>query len=241
MAYQAGSIPVWFGRGCESDAQYLQAWREAPVTYNPDQVVNHHWHADHYEIVLGKDETGSLFNRAATITLMNQFYPLDVMYSTSDFGLKNRLAQVGDRILQRIRIFQIAGRPIFEVLALNEISEVIQEPRRVSFVYTTTTVHSEIGEWSASVEWRDNSEVALVIDVVSRALPGTSTPVQKFFRRMQLRADKLCIHNFKALLRLQSSSAQRKTFPTEILPVGLLAAAFLLLFSVVFSFGRKSD
>jgi uncharacterized protein (UPF0548 family) len=241
MTYPAGSIPVWFNRDRQLDAQYLSAWREAPVTYDPDQVVDHHWNADHYETVLGKDGSGSLFERAAVITLMNQFYPPDVLVTTSDFGVEKRPVQVGDRVLQRIRLFQIAGRPIYDVLTLNEITEVVQETRRVGFTYNTTSIHSEIGEWSSVVEWRGNGEVVLVIDVISRALPGAAAVARWFTRRMQLRAHTLSVQNFQALLRLRPASPQRDTFPAEILPVGLLGTAFLLLLAAVFSLGRKSE
>lgn len=54
MTYPAGSIPVWFNRGRASDEQYLQAWRDAPLTFDSERVVDHYWNADHYEIVLGQ-------------------------------------------------------------------------------------------------------------------------------------------------------------------------------------------
>lgn len=241
MTYPAGSIPMWFNHNRALDTQMLQAWRGVPLTYNPDLVIDHHWNADHYEIVLGKDTSGNLFNRASMITLMNQFYPPDVMVTTSDFGNMKRPVRLGDRVLQRIRIFQVAGHPVFEVLTMNEITEVIQEARRVGFTYSTTSIHSEIGEWSPKVEWRDNGEVVLVIDVVSRVLPGTSAIARWFTRRMQLRAHKLSIHNLLSLLRLQSAPSQRSTFPAELLPVGMLASAFLLLLATVFSLGRRPN
>jgi hypothetical protein len=239
MNYPVGSVPVWFNRGREQDAQTLLAWRGAPVTYDPDQVVDHHWNADHYEIVLGRDASGDLFERAALLTLANQFYPPDVMVSTSDFSLEKRPVRVGDRVLQRIRLFQIAGRPVFEAMMLNEITAVAQEPRRAGFTYTTTAIHSEIGEFSPAVVWRDDGEVVLVIDVVSRPLPGVSGLARWFMRRMQLRAHRLSIQSFLALLRLQPASARRGTFPAELLPVGMLGAAFLLLLAAVLSLGRR--
>ena len=105
----------------------------------------------------------------------------------------------------------------------------IQENRRVGFTYTTTSMHSEVGEWSPAVLWRDNGEVALVIDVVSRTKPGASAISRWFARRMQLRAHEMSIQNFLGQLSLRPVTVRSETFPAEILPVGVLAAALLLL------------
>lgn len=241
MTYTAGAIPVWFNRHRELDAECLQAWRESPLTFAPDQVIDDQFNADHYEIVLGRDTTGNLFTRAAMITLMNQFYPPDVMANASDFGLENRSVQVGDRVLQRIHIFRVAGRPVFELLTMNEITRVIQEPRRAGFTYTTTAVHNEIGEFSPAVEWHENGEVVLRIDVLSRTLPGASALSRWLNRRMQLKAHRLSIQNFLTLLRLRPISVKRDAFPVELLPVGMLLAAFLLLVSATINLVRGQD
>ncbi len=241
MTYTAGAIPVWFNRHRELDAECLQAWREAPLTFAPDQVIDDQFNADHYEIVLGRDTTGNLFTRAAMITMMNQFYPPDVMINTSDFSLENRAVQVGDRVFQRIHIFQVAGKPILDILTMNEITRVIQEPRRAGFTYTTTTVHNEIGEFSPVVEWRENGEVVLRMDVLSRTLPGASALSRWLNRRMQLRAHRLSIQNFLTLLRLRPVSAPRDPFPVELLPVGMLLAAFLILVTATINLFRRQD
>lgn len=239
MKLTVGPIPVWFNRHSGLDAQFLQMCRAAPITFTEAGQANDDcWNADHYEIVLGKDTRGDLFNRAASLTLMNQFYPPDVMINTSDFGLENRPVRAGDRVLQRIRILQIAGRPVYEILTVNEITKVIQEDRRAGFTYATTTIHSEIGEFAPTVEWRENGEVVLVINVLSRAAPGASAFARWFTRRMQLRAHRLSIQNFLSLLRLRPASARRETFPAELLPAGMLLAAFLLLVTSVISLSR---
>lgn len=200
MHEQQGALPVWFGRAKHKDAQYLTAWRDAALTYLPETELDSSWNIDRYEVILGRDPSGALFQRAAQLTLRNQFYPSEVMTSVSDFGLADRLVRAGDRIVQRIRVFQYNTMPVLEVLTMNEIIQVIDEPRRAGFTYTTTEAHSEIGEWSPRVEWRDDGEVALIIEVVSRSLPGASALSRKLTRHLQLRAHALSIESFRTLL-----------------------------------------
>ena len=241
MAVQQGAISVWFGAGRQKDGQYLQKWRSTPLTYSPDQNLDENWNLDRYEVILGQDPSGNLFQRAARLTLHNQFYPPEVMSSASDFGLDKRSVQPGDRVLQRIRVLQYRGLPILEVLTMNEITEVIQEPRRAGFTYTTTSAHAEIGEWSPTVEWRENGEVALVINVVSRARPGVSRYSRSFARRMQLRAHKLSIRSFLDSLSgpRYISPAQQPSTLAGLLPVAMLVTATLLFLYTILGFGRQ--
>lgn len=241
MTNTNGSVPVWFNRHRNLDSGYLQAWREIPLTHGPDQTIDHHWNADHYEVILGKDSTGDLYERAAMLTLLNQFYPPDVMIHTSDYGLENRPVRVGDRVIQHIHIFRIAGKPVFDVLTMNEITRVIEETHRTGFTYTTTAIHNEVGEYSPTVTWHENGEVVLSIDVLSRSLPGASAFSRWFTRRMQLRAHRLSIHNFLTLLRLKPISAPRSAFQVDLLPVGMLLTAFLVLVTAALNLGQRRN
>ncbi len=241
MMDQDRAVAVWFGKGRQNDAQLLQEWRTAPLTYTPEQDLDENWNVDRYEVILGQDASGNLFRRAAQLTLRNQFYPPEVMSSVSDFGLVGRSVQPGDRVVQRIRIFQYRGIPILEVLTMNEITHVVDEPRQAGFTYTTTTAHSEIGEWSPLVEWRENGEVALVINVVSRSYPGSSSFSRRFTRRMQLRAHKLSIENFLAQL---SGTVYRPPEPgvsttVSLMPVAMLGAALLLFLYSILGWKRR--
>lgn len=195
-----GALPVWFGQAKTEDVKYLSAWRDAALTYSPDMEMDSSWNVDRYEVILGQDPSGALFRRAAQLTLTNQFYPSDVMSTVSDFSLENRPVRAGDRIVQRIRVVQYNTMPILEVLTMNEITQVIDEARRAGFTYTTTEAHSEIGEWSPRVEWRENDEVALVVEVVSRSINRTSKLGRRLTRHLQLRAHALSIENFRCLL-----------------------------------------
>jgi hypothetical protein len=244
MIYPESAGPIWFGKGRADDGRYLDRWRSAPLTYIPDQELDHHWNLDHYETVLGYDQSGELYRRAARLTMTNQFYPPEVMLITSDYARGNRPVQTGDRVLQRIRLFEIAGRSVLEVLTLNEITEVINEERRAGFTYATTAAHSEIGAWTPLVEWRENGEVVLVIDVISRAQPGAAALSQRFTRRMQLRAHRLSIKNFLHLLNGGPRREQHTRFSAELLPAGLLVTAFLFVIVAALGysrgFGRRS-
>jgi uncharacterized protein (UPF0548 family) len=241
MVVQDGAVSVWFGRGRQNDAKLLQIWRSAPLTFSPEQDIDENWCVDRYEVILGNDPTGALFQRAARLTLSNRFYPAEVMAAVSDYSLAQRAVQPGDRVLQRIRIIQYRGMPVLEVLTMNEITQVIEEPRRAGFTYTTTTAHAEIGEWSPTVEWRENGEVALVISVVSRSRPGASAFSRRFSRRMQLRAHKVSIQNFLAQLSgvPYLPPASRPSTSAGMLPAALLATASILFLYVILGFSRK--
>jgi uncharacterized protein (UPF0548 family) len=235
------AVAVWFN-GKQDDNRYLDLWREAPITYHPDQPMDSDWHVDRYEVVLGKDPSGELFQRAGSLTMRNRFYPPQVMINTSDFQREDRPVRTGDRVVQRIRILMAWDRPLLEVLTLNQITEVIDEPRRKGFTYTTTAVHSETGEWSPCVEWRENNEVVLIITVVSNTRPGASRLSRRLIRWLQLRAHHLSIQNFKDLLRGGYSlqrSLKTDFVPSKVVPSGLLAIATLLFLGAVYNFSKK--
>lgn len=239
MSYPKKAVPVWFGKGRQMDVQVLNDWRQAPLTYSPEQETDHQWNADHYEVILGKDNTGDLFQRAAQLTLHNQFYPAEVMSCVSDYDLEGRSVKAGDRVLQRIHVFQYNTLPILEILTMNEITAVIDEPRRAGFTYTTTAAHSEVGEWSPVVEWRENGEVVLVISVLSRVRPGASRLARSFARHMQLRAHRMSIDYF--LSRLTGKQSAMEYLPWgHTAPALLLLMAGALLLITWLGFGRRS-
>lgn len=243
MTYQQGASAVWFGKGQHHDAQTLQAWRDAPLTYFPDQDLDHHWNVDRYEVILGHDESGELFQRAAYLTLNNRFYPSEIMSTVSDYALEGRPVQRGDRVLQRIRVLQWRGLPILELLTLNEITEVIDEPRKVGFTYTTTHAHSEVGEWSPTVTWQENGNIVLTIEVVSRLRPGASRAAQDFARQLQIRAHKVSIQNFIDQLSGSPTRASQSAKPGmgDLVPALLATLAFGLILKAIRSHGQKKS
>ena len=241
MMFPESALARWFGAGLEQDARVLKAWHDVPLTYDPALEIDHNYNVDRYEVILGIDSTPALFERAARLALHNQFYPRQVMVSVSDYGLENRTVQPGDRVLQRILVGQWNGLPVLEMLTMNEITEVIEEPRRAGFTYTTTGAHAEIGEWSPMIEWRENGEVALVICVVSRSRPGAPAWARSLSRRLQLRAHRISIEHFKARLNgvAYIPAPQTPNRAMKLLPVGLLLLA-AVMFLLGFSSGEES-
>ncbi len=198
--YPNRALMVWFGRQPASDLDYLTAWQNAPLTCSPGQDPNLGFNVDCYEVILGRDATGDLFRRAAELTLRNCFYPPEVMSITADYDLEDRPVRAGDGVLQRITLFQANGRPLLEAVTLDRVTSVVDEPRRAGFTYVTTTAHSETGEWTPMVEWRENGEVVLLINVVSCPRLGIAGWLRYWVRGLQIRAHKLSIANFLAKL-----------------------------------------
>lgn len=241
MPYPESAKPVWFGRERWMDGEYLQEWRLSPITFSRNIDLDQFWNADRYEIFLGNDSSGNLFQRASRLVMTNQFYPPEVMLATSDFSLQKRQIHLGDRILQRIIVLRMFQRPVLELLTMNVITEVIEEPRRIGFTYSTTLTHSEVGEWSPTIEWRPNNDVVLVIHVLSRARPETSSFARRFTRKMQLRAHRLSIANFVSLLNNRPHPVHSAQFSADLLPASLLVTAFLLVLVTLLGVNRQSS
>lgn len=188
---QKGGRWVWFGAG-KPDTQYLDQWRSAPLTYQPQQEEAD-WHRDYHQQTLAHDSTGRVFEQARQMILRGKFYPPSLMITTTDAERNGHLLRTGDRILQRIRAISIGNLPILEVLTMNEFTEVIDEPRRAGYTYTTTTAHAEVGAWSALVEWREQGEVVLTIQAISKRK-------REWMRRVQKRAHHRGIQYFTEMV-----------------------------------------
>ncbi len=186
----------WFDDGC-CDVKYLDIWNDTAVSYQPGQPIDTGWHIDSYEVELGVDEDGRLFRKAADLLMRYQFYPHDVLSHVSDFGLWNRWAQVGDRIVQRIHLFTLFGKPVVDVLAMNEVREVITEPRRYGFTYVTVETHVEQGEWTACLEWTPDNQLRLTVHAISRPAPEEPARNYNFMRTLQKSAHQRGLHHFK--------------------------------------------
>jgi len=231
MQFPDRALFVWLGLGRPNDPKYLLLWRQSPLSFSPKDTPDYQWNDDRYEISLGKDQTGELFERAARLVMANQFYPEVILSSVSDFYQQQRSPQIGDRIIQRIRVMQFAGKPVMEALTMNEITQVIQEERRVGLTYTTTYSHYEIGEWSPKVEWGEDGDVVLTINVLSRVKPGVHAITRRLTRKMQLRGHYQSIAYFQSLLGCNPSPTHLTQIPSiDLLPASLCAAACLFFF-----------
>ena len=192
----------WFDDGC-CDVKYLDIWNGTALSYQPGQAIDASWHVDSYELALGLDEDGRLFRKAADRLMRYQFYPPDVLSHVSDFGLWNRWAQVGDRIVQRIHLFSLFGKPVVDVIAMNEVRQVITEPRRYGFTYVTVETHVEQGEWSACLEWASDNQLRLTVKAISRPTPEEPARNYNFMRTLQKSAHQRGLQYFKQLVLAQ--------------------------------------
>ena len=146
---------------------------------------------------IAHDPDGKLFQRAADALMRYHFYPESLMHYVSDFSRENRWLRVGNRLVQRIHAFRLLGLPILDAITMNEIYAVSDEPRRKGFTYVTTQAHSERGEWSPAVEWRDNGDLYLTIHVLSRLAYDVSPFQLRRIRRLQTGAHHQGIEAFK--------------------------------------------
>lgn len=178
----------WFDNGC-CDVRFLDIWQSVPLNLSMNEVGESHWHHDHHEMVLGHDLNGQLFQKAAYHLLRYHFYPHTVMKATSDFGLNGRCARVGDRIVQRIHLVRLFGRPIVDVMTMTEVTQVINTPRHAMLAYATVANHITQGQWCASVEWRDDGMVLLTMSAVSRPAPQEPKRNAAYFRAFQKQAN----------------------------------------------------
>jgi hypothetical protein len=174
------------------DARLLVQWRSTPLTFHAGNALPGA-HSDDYDVMVREHATADHFARAGDLLLRYRFYPPDVMLHTSDFEQAGRRMQAGDRIVQRIRIL-----PGLDVLTMNEVVRVTDEPCNAGFAYATTQKHDEVGQWSADVSLDDAGALRLRIHSVGKAnLPFFMQP---FGRWIQLRAHRRGIETFKAAL-----------------------------------------
>jgi len=199
MKFFTTAYVTWLDDGC-CDVKYLDIWAKTACTYRPGQPVGESWFVDEYTVTLGLDTGGNLFSRAADALMRYQFYPPDVMQHTSDFGLWERWVQIGDRILQRVHVWQLWGKPLLDVLGLTEIADVVNEPRRVGFTYVTVAPHTAEGEWSAYLEWKEDDRVTLRIKSISRPRRGEPARNHAWMRKLQQRAHRRGLAYFQQLV-----------------------------------------
>lgn len=176
----------WFPRlSARDDAHLLDQWRAARLTYRRgDELNGMAWKHDRHSQLILPQATYAQFERAARLLWRYDFYPPELMAHVSDFSRAGRMLREGDLILQRIHV--IPG--LVDALTLVRVSEVIDEPRRKGFAYTTTQAHFEIGEWWCWVERQLDGALTVNIRSISRPGPRLPSWGRAFARRLQQRA-----------------------------------------------------
>jgi len=191
------AILNWFDDGC-CDVMYLDLWHDVPVSYTSGQTISSDWHTDHYELAIGRDSSGSLFQKAADQLMRYRFYPPHVLTPLGDFDLDEpRWVQVGDRIVHRVHLIKIFDFNILDLIAMVEVSQTTSQERCYGFTYVTVATHFEQGEWSAHVVWEENDDVVIAVDAVSRPNPQEPGRNHQLMRSRQKRAHQKGLAHFK--------------------------------------------
>jgi hypothetical protein len=190
----------WLNNGC-CDVKYLDLWRNAPLSYRQGQDNDSGWHIDHHKVFLLNDNNGRFFHKAADLLLRYQFYPDAILSHFGDFDLGDgRQMRVGDRIVQRIHLARLFGRPLLDIIGLTEVTQIFSEPRRRGFAYVTAAPHVEQGEWSVQVAWDNNGDLTLTLNATSRPAPQEPAISRPIMRAFQEKAHQAGITHFKELL-----------------------------------------
>jgi uncharacterized protein (UPF0548 family) len=190
----------WFDDGC-CDVKYLDEWQNAPLSFTPGQVTDSNWYSDSYEQVILSQANSRSFQKAADLLLRYQFYPGYILSFTSDFKREQRRLRVGDRIVQRIHLLQLSGRPILDVVSMTEVSEVLNEPRRAGFSYVTVSPHVVQGQWQAAVVWDKSGTLRLTVDSILRPDPVEPASNRSLIRYYQRKAHRQGLSHFTQLVQ----------------------------------------
>jgi uncharacterized protein (UPF0548 family) len=137
---------IWFSRHVDLYA-LLDQWADAGSNYEPRGVVDDSWYVDRYEIVLGAVGGGRMFDEAVRRLFRYDFYPQSFVRIAADFLRNDRPPQVGERVVQRVRV--IPG--VLDAVTMNIVSAVWEEPDRKGFTLVTSERQYETGEWTASI------------------------------------------------------------------------------------------
>jgi uncharacterized protein (UPF0548 family) len=182
---------IWFSRHVDLYA-LLDQWADAGSNYEPRGVVDDSWYVDRYEIVLGAVGGGRMFDEAVRRLFRYDFYPQSFVRIAADFLRNDRPPQVGERVVQRVRV--IPG--VLDAVTMNIVSAVWEEPDRKGFTLVTSERQYETGEWTASILRRPGGEVALSVYVVSRPSRRLLFPARLFARGLQKHAHRLALTSF---------------------------------------------
>jgi hypothetical protein len=188
----------WFDDGC-CDVKYLDEWQDAPLSFTPGQVTDSNWYSDSYDQVIMPRADESAFQKAADLLLRYRFYPDHILSFTGDFDLEQRQVRVGDRIVQRIHVLRLLGRAILDVIAITEVTDVVNEPRRAGLSYATVFPHVAQGQWQAAVIWGKMGELRLAVKAILRLDPTEPARNRRLIRFFQRQAQRHGLDHFKQL------------------------------------------
>lgn len=194
------AVLEWFGDGC-CDVKFLDIWNDTPRTYLSSQANDSRWQTDHYEALLSANCDQEQFQKAADLLMGYRFYPPSILTALGDFNLADeRWLTVGDRIVQRIHVIRLLGKPILDLLSMAEVSQAITEPRHCGFTCVTVAPNVVQGEWSACITWRENSDLVLKVDTQFRPSPQEPAYNRALMGHLMQKAHRSGVTHFKQLL-----------------------------------------
>jgi hypothetical protein len=169
--------------------------KSAVNTWHPTKGGKRAWvcFEDSLTSDLGDDIDGACFEALADRMQSGDYYPSDVIEFFGEFRTEKRFLRLGDRIVQRAKLFpKIPSLVIFSVAEIF-VSERTDEYCHVGYV--TTNKHFGRGIWQAKLT-RVGSELELCVE--STACPGSlafwlGLPIARY---LQLRARRRAIESF---------------------------------------------
>ena len=193
------------------DAQRLDAWNDMGGRYAPgdeDRDGNRFWVEDAYRIALAERADEALLEALAERLLRYRFYPSRIISPLGRWEREGgRRMRDGDMILQRAHLLRILGIDLGDVLAIAEVSGVIDTPRRKGFSYLTTGLHPGVGIFHLVVSLDEGDALWLTIRSTSRPafgaltrLPGLAHAHRAIMRFYQRRAHRAGIAQTEALV-----------------------------------------
>jgi uncharacterized protein (UPF0548 family) len=200
MGFITSATLSWFDDGC-CDVKYLDEWQDAPLSFTTGQATDSNWHKKSYEEIILPEADGRSFQTAADHLLRFHFYPQHILSFTSDFTLEQRRLRRGDRIVQRIHLLRLLGRPILDVMTITEVTNVVDESHRAGFSYVSVFPHVVQGQWQAAVVWDESGALRLTVDSILRPDPVEPASSHVLIRYFQRQAHRQGLSHFRQLIQ----------------------------------------
>jgi hypothetical protein len=176
----------------------FEMFDSSPLTWTPDHPGKPGWITwrDNLRKNLGADPDGRQFTLVAQRMMYGRYYPEDAIEFFGPWLDEHRELRVGDRILQRARLFPFATRPA--LWAMTEVYVAEWTVESCTLGYVTTARHFGRGIWTARLT---RSRKALVLTVEAVTAPQSwlfwiGIPIA---RLLQKRAWRRAVEEFRAL------------------------------------------
>lgn len=174
----------------------IERAESAELSWHPEHGGRKSWlvFEDDKIFDLGPDPQGKRLDEVMDRTLHGRYYPADAVEVFGRFALEGREIRVGDRLVQKARLFGRWGGPLFSASVEVYVSQKAED--RFSFGYVTTRLHHGRGVWRADFSLVDGN---LRLCVRSTSMPSSfwfwiGLPVARY---LQLRARRRAVEEFR--------------------------------------------